>query len=289
MSRPERAYLSVIQWPSSYDEDDAAALVADVLSLDLYSARQRVRQGVPGIISRIQGLDAPRIVQRLTDAGVLAFAAAESDVREMGRPIRVRGFASINSAQCTIETFDHGRITFPTDGIFLLVRGSPSMTEQRPASPLDHADQMTMGGYYMVGGVAGAAMAYNEAASRRGTTRTTRTELLDIHLRSGQWLRCDGTRFSFDILGTSRGPADSVNMDTLTWWLAKAAPKAIPEANFQQFKCPLEFIRTALRSMSADATAVTTNAPAFDFYSVWTCLLYRTLSPDWKSSNPIPQ
>lgn len=289
MARPERAYLSVIQWPSSYGEEEAAALVADVLNLDLYSARQRVRHGVPGIISRIQSLDAPRIVQHLTDAGTLAFAASESDIAALGRPIRARGFAAINSSQCSVETFDHGRLTFPTTGIFLLVRGSPSVTEQRPPAPLDHADKMAIGGHYMIGGVAGAAMAYHEASTRRGTTRTTRTELLDIHLRSGEWIRCDGTRFSFDILGKTRGPADSVNMDTLTWWLAKAAPNAIPEANFQQFKCPLEFIRTAMRSMSANATAVTTNAPAFDFYSVWSCLLYRTLSPDWKSPTHIPQ
>lgn len=285
MSRPQRAYISVVQWPSGAYEDEAAALLETALGIDAYQATMRVRQGAPGIVGRVSAAEATAVIDSLREHGAIAFAASESDFASLGRPARVKRISSLDGAWCVLQTWGGDFFSISVRDVFVMIRGSPSVFERRTERGPATGRQIAMG--YMLYGVSGGLLAA-ERGDKRISKKTSLSEMLDLHLRTGAWLRLDGDKFSFDILGASRGLADRPNMDQLLERLAAAAPRAIVDANFARFKCPREFIRTWVRSFSADATTVTSNAGAFDFYSAWTCLMYRAVSPDWKSDGANP-
>lgn len=285
MIREEQAYISVIQWPTGLDEAGARSILTSILGVDAYHARLRARQRLPGIVARIPAAHADTIIAALARRGVRAFAAAESSFAAMGPMIRAkRVMPTDDPSTFTFETWNGQRSEFDIRDLFLMVRGSPSTVVRRTTRDQGNESSVLVG--YMTMGLAGAMMASMNNRIPRTEQRSTLTEILDLHFFTGAWLRLDGHKFCFDILGQARGLSDRANMDALTALLGTAAPHVLIDHGFASFRSPPEFIRTQVRGFSGEGGSFTSGLPAFDFYSGWACILYQTTSPAWKLGGP---
>jgi hypothetical protein len=59
--------------------------------------------------------------------------------------------------------------------------------------------------------------------------------------------------------------------------LAHEAPRAIVDTGFKSFGCPPDIQRVHWSEAGGASVRKSSDAPVFDFYSIWACLMYRAL------------
>jgi len=278
VNRPaERAFLSIVQWPEGWDQDRCARVLVECAGFDAYGAGLAARRGTPQVAGLVDVDRAAGILERLSGAGVTAFAPSES---ELGGLVTVavkdlRRAEGAPEAMYVVEPWRrHDALALKTSEIALLVRGT--IDRQRRRSRADTSEPGLAGaGAVMIAGAAGA-MAYAAAGAGSVTTTSGRgTEVLDIFTREGLRLRIDGDKFGFGVLGRERALTDRENTDRLALRLAREAPRALLDMGFGNFRCPPHLLRTTGRSGGTETVRVTDETPIFEFYSAWAWLMHR--------------
>ena len=284
MPEPTDAYLSVIDWPDTLDAESRAHALVRSAGLDLFTARLRIARGTPQVVARLPEARARGGVDVLHRAGATAFAPTRAQIAGMNEPLRAKRLTPAEGApepMFMVEAWrGEGRGMLARD-IFLLVRARLKRSRTRVTD--GPASSGLSGRTIAITAVAGPAagmVASVFGAGRSGADTTTSlhvTEVLDIHLRDGAIVRIDGDKFSFDILGPAKSPTDRQNMDRLALLLANAAPAAMVDTSFAAFTCPPEIARDSWIGTSGSTVHSRDEGPAFDFYSCWVSLMYRSL------------
>ena len=272
----DKAYVSIIEWSGLLDEPARIALLTRVLGMDGYHARQAVRRGVPQVILRTDVDKAEAALDAFHAVGVLAFAPTQSQLDERADFHAAKRLIAGSGATYLAEAWRGEPRTFDAARTFLLVRASLRSTEKKSI-----VDQ---GSAFAAAATATSGMPpightdfEGDIASSIARSRTTLTEIIDLHQADGTRIRLNGDKFSFDVLGDARGYTDRDNMDKLAVRLSEQASRAIVDLDFRQFRCPPGILRTYYQS-ALGRVRRTVEAPAFDFYSVWVALMYRRMS-----------
>lgn len=282
MAQFNDAYLSVIDWPDGLDPEARAHVLVKAAGLDLYTARLRVARGTPQVVARLPDARARGGLDVLHRAGATAFAPTRAELSAVAAPVRAKRIVPADGApepMFMVEAWRGDGLGMLARGLFPPIRARVEQATSRVSSGSATHGGIAVGGTAIAGRGAGIIAAGIEGASG-GVDRTTSlhvVELIDLHLHDGTRVRIDGTKFSFDILGHERGHADRQNMDRLALRLAQAAPRAMVDTSFKGFVCPPEFARDSWTSTDASSVHTSDQAPAFEFYSRWVSLMYRSL------------
>jgi hypothetical protein len=281
------AYVSVIQWSESTGEEARVEGIVRAVGLDPFLAQQALKRGVPQVIAAIPAEGAGAAVAALHRAGAVAMAPTRSAMRAMSGVVRARRLAeggetaTAGGLAYAVEAWRGEGLSFRVADLFLMVRASlrDSITRARPdlAEDLVHEVTRTYGATASLGAAAAAAQPSGPLGVPR-TTRTSLTEVLDLHLRDGRRVRLSGDKFNFDVLGAERGYSDRENMDRLALRIAERAPRAIVDTAFDRFRCPPDIVRDHRPPLGDGSVRRATDLPVFEFYSTWTCLVYRAMT-----------
>lgn len=273
----DKAYVSIIEWSGLLDEPARIALLTRVLGMDGYLARQAVRRGLPQVVLRTDVDKAEAALDAFHAVGVLAFAPTQSQLDERADFHAAKRLIAGSGATYLVEAWRGEPRTFDAARTFLLVRASLRATETGPM-PDQGSTFATAATMAITGVPKGVHTEFvGDLDSSAGRKRTAVTEIIDLHQADGTRIRLNGDKFSFDVLGDSRGYTDRDNMDKLAVRLSEQASRAIVDLDFRQFRCPPGILRTYYQS-ALGRVRRTVEAPAFDFYSVWVALMYRRMS-----------
>lgn len=273
----DRAYLSIVDWPSGWGIDRRVEALALGVGIDPADGRLIAPRGVPRVIALIDAGLREEVVGALHELGVTAFAPTRAEVRALGAPERIKGmFVFPDRSALGLEMWRGEAGVLRAQDIRLIVRGEARVTRTEVReSPMGADMEWAPYGGVLWPGPGGGVIVPDAGGPERATVTTT-AGLLDIHAaepegRSGggsRWLRVDADKVSFEVLGELKGMTDGQNMATLTALLAGLARGATVDEGFGRFGVPAEMERSR---GSAARTA------AFDFYSAWLALLYRSL------------
>ena len=261
----DRAYLSVVEWPTGWGEGRCVEALVGAAGLDPDTCALAIRRGVPAVVSLIDELIAGDVVGMLRDEGVLAFAPTRAQIRAWPEPVRVKALHLFPGGSALgVEPWRGEPTVVRSSDIRLIVGGAnkSSTTEVR-----DKPDALR------------GAMHWHDVAQRYASedlvervTTTTVALLLDITAASEHGepvrLRIDADKMSFGVLGEDKGITDRDNMAKLTVLVRRIAPGATIDDGFDRFGIPTD-IRNRTGSNARTA--------AFDFYCAWVGLLYREL------------
>lgn len=279
---PDKAYLSIVEWPGGVSEADQARALAAAAEMDPYHATLAVRRGFPQVIARLDALTAELAVERLREHRVVAFAPRQSSLEQHARARRIKSLSPALGSSPPMylcEMWRDDQAVLNTADLFLIVRATlragESRTSRDPAASLNSA-----AAGYVIGGLPGAMLASHASGGVQRTTSTSLTEIMDLYLRDGTRMRINADKFSFAVLGPDMGFSDRQNAALLLKRLRHDAPRAIVDTSFEHFRCPPDIVRSHFSDLGNSAVSRTTEAPAFDFYSPWCAMMYRALLED---------
>jgi hypothetical protein len=273
----DRAYITVVRWPSGFSRDQRAAVLVDALGLDPYSAGQRAVHEPPLVLSRVDAAVAPDIIGRFKAHKVPAFALTQSYLADQPRPLPVKRLVpALGAAEpmYMAELWAGDPVGLRTSEIFLLVRAtldkSSTTTRIEPTGPTY--------GTVIAAGVAGtvAVGAFGGGSVERTTTHKF-IQIIDLFMEDGRRFRINSGRVSFDVLGSDRGLTPRENTDKLALRLATEAPQALLDTGFDKFRIPPDFTRDLVGIFSTHTRHERDDTSVFDFYSIWTYTIHRGL------------
>lgn len=261
----EQAYVSVLEWPAGLTEADRIAAISGSTGLDRYNARLRAQREPPLVLARMEAAEAERAGEALRKIGAFVFVASDSQVQACSPLHRAKSLAPALGAPeptylCQIWREDP--VVLKPRELFLIVRARLRRSE-RTEGRLEVQFEPMSGGTTLEIGAAGSRLAVSD--------------LIDLWDRNGRRIRINGDKFNFDVLGAERGYSDNENADRLALRLAGEAPRAMVDTNFGSFHCPSDILR-AVWQVGMDGRRKRTDAPAFDFYSVWSYLMHIALA-----------
>lgn len=271
------AILSIVDWPDGFGENHKVQALVKLAGVDAPRAKLLVTRGLP-IMLNMPGQAAGRSETRLAKYGIDVFAPRVSDVARVPEPLRIKRLAWADGAPAPMYMAEPWRGEprgLVCSDLFLLVRGMVRQSVTRTPINRKRLSSMRISG--AIGGLAGAAAAsmMGDGNTRGASDTHVRIKhVLDLYFHEAQPLRLDGDKFSFDVLGESRGLTDGQNMDALAVMLAEQAPSAIVDTSFHGFHVPPVLLKR-VRTQTAGATIRRENMePLFDFYSAWVFLKF---------------
>jgi len=166
-----QAYFSVIEWPPGSTEERRSEFLSRALGMDRYLARQAVLRGVPQVIARTDAKKATRAVAALRQRNGFAFAPTEQDMGGRSEVVQARQLISGQGSAFMARPHRGNPLVFDARAITLMVRASLRSSVSRQQ---DHGSAASaagaVAGAYLVGGVAGVAIA-GAAMESGGSTR----------------------------------------------------------------------------------------------------------------------
>jgi hypothetical protein len=274
------AILSIVNWPDGFRDNHKVQALVKLAGVDAPRAKLLVTRGLP-ILLNMPGQAAGRAEAKLAKYGVDVFTPRISDVAQVPEPLRVKRLAWAEGAPTPMYMAEPWRGELRglvCSDLFLLVRGMVRQSVTHAPINRKRLSSLRIGG--ALGGLAGAAAAgmMGDGNARGASDTHVRVKhVLDLYFHEAQPLRLDGDKFSFDVLGESRGLTDGQNMDALAVMLAEQAPSAIVDTSFHGFHVPPMLLKS-VHSQTAGATIRRENMePLFDFYSAWSYLKYRRI------------
>ncbi|MBX3365173.1 MAG: hypothetical protein KF866_10435 [Phycisphaeraceae bacterium] len=268
----ERAYLSVIQWAEGASHDDIVHGLVAAAGIDPHQSRLIASRGFPAVVARIDALVAQEVVASFRDLGVLAFAPTQHELASFPEPFLAKRLIPEQEGVYLVEPWRGMSTVLHTRGVFQIVRATLRTTQRQVV--IDGPRQVTASSRMMRHLGSRFFRAFHDTVGGRPghiSTRIQTTEMLDVYFRNGERIRFNADKLSFDVLGSDRGYSDRENMTKLLAKLAAQAPQAVVDENYASFRCPPEFIR---EHSNARGSRNTSEAPAFDFYSVWAYWLH---------------
>ena len=279
MPRDEHAYLSIVQWPSTFDEPAKVDALALALGMDQDTGRLIARRGTPQIAARISSLIRDEVLRVLVDQGVMAFAPTQSELASAGPVRRIKSLA-VTPRGITCQMWRQDPVLFKPADLFLIVHGRVKSTTTRTRAALPTRSHKQFVWAAGIRPEIALGMALARGADRSAIDRTTesnQSEQVELFLRNNTRLRLDADKLNFDVLGDQRGYSDHVNMNRLLELVAHLAPQAITDEGFSDFKSPPDIIREYSSNAGNTHIQSTSDQPAFEFYAPWSNILYRRM------------
>jgi len=275
-----RSFVTVIRWPSGWQQPERIGALVAALGLDPYDAEMVATRPAPlpvGILTLEQPRDAAWI---LREKRVAALAVSSKEIDDLADPTKAKrlvvpageppGFYMVEPWRGEGRGLSLGRVV-------LMVRGR--IVRSKTTTTVDTSDPYFM--LDMVGGREGRVareLLDDGTGAAKGLIRESRdagsTEVLDLWLEDGSCVRVDGRKFNFDVLG-KKGHCDAQNSAALGLMLAEQAPTAEVDQGFSDFRPPTAF-RVPLVSRGV-VTVSRDDSPMFDFYSRWNFIVPRAV------------
>ncbi len=272
MTAPERAYVSIVQWPDDFGEAERAGALVHALGMSPPDARLAARRDAPVVVARVDASRAQEIEDRLAETGLMGFVPTARDLASFTEPLRVKRMA-VEAGVFVIEPWRGEAARFAVRDLRMIVKGAAVLSSTRVSSYGGSGARNAAA--YMVGGIVAVAASASMGSGSVRSTREQRTEIIDLTFGGDQRVRFSSDKLSFDMLGESKGMTDRENMQRLGELLRFLAPRATFDDGFSGFSCPAEFVTGFQQVSDRSSLRVRSDAGAFDFYSAWIVLLAR--------------
>lgn len=275
MNTNELAYLTVINWPTSFNEDRRIEALVGSAAIDPFQAKLATRRNLPGVMCPINTHDRPHILNALHAQGVLCLAPSHDEIMaypQAQTALGVQQFPDAKPASFVVETGDGEHWTFRADQVKLIVYGHIKSTST--TVDVDHNTPDA-------GGVAGSPSMSTQVRVNRNTKLT---ELLDLHIRTddqsasdtpGQLklVRLVGSRTRIGIVGDTARP--SLLDNSRPFEMAQILmPDADIDTEFQDFDPP-GIIRRQSQKKTGRSGSLTMESWAF--YSPWVGIMKQSM------------
>lgn len=275
-----RSFVTVIRWPSGWQQPERVEALVAALGLDPYDAQMAATRATPmpvGILTLEQAKDAARV---LREKRVPALAVSSKEIDNLDEPLRAKRLVAPLGGPpglYMVEPWRGEGRGLSLNQVVLMVRGKLVRSKTTTAVDASDPDLAAL----MIGGVEGMVVSHwlNDGKTPAGAIqREVRdagsTEVLDLWLDDGSCVRVDGRKFNFDVL-VNKGHSDAQNSAALALLLAEQAPTAEVDLGFSEFRPPSAFrVPTVTRgtvSVSRD------DSPLFEFYSRWKFIVSSAL------------
>lgn len=231
-----RAYLTVISWPDSVDEEGRIDALVNCAGIDLYQARLGSRRNTPGIMCILNAAMRERALGAIHQQGIMAIAPTRAEIEDYPRAQVARGvdqFPDTDPPAFCVDDPKGGAWTFNADRVRLAVYGHVSAT-----SKSYETDERAVGGMLSIENAAMNAAAGNLVR----TDQTTRLiEVLDLHIstsRGVRLVRLIGPRARIGILGDEYQRPSLLNDAKATELVQLLMPGAEVDRGFRDFDPP---------------------------------------------------
>jgi hypothetical protein len=277
----DRAYITVVQWPSGFSREQRRAVLVDALGLDPYTAGLRAVHDAPLVISRVETAVAKDILARFKLHRVPALAMTQAFLAAQPQPVAVKRLVpALGAAEpmYMVEPWLGAPLGLRTSDIFLLVRATLDRSSVTTTMESDPSY-----GAVALGGIEGAvvAAAFDVGGASINRTRNHKLiQIIDLFMEDGRRFRINSARVSYDVLGDDKGLTPRENADKLALRLATEAPQALVDTGFERFRVPPDFVRDMVSIFGTRTRSERDDTSVFDFYSIWTQTLHRRLAND---------
>ncbi|MEN0021130.1 MAG: hypothetical protein AAF747_09635 [Planctomycetota bacterium] len=272
-----RSYLSVVQWPDEWSEDDCIGALVHAGGGDVFIARQAVRRGVPGVVHRGDYDEIEAGARGVADMGAVAFAAHPAKMDGQPSAVQAKQVLPAGPGRWEIDPWRRRRddttkhIIEPGE-LFLIVRGTTRSTTTRVGS-----DTGAAAGDAMLYGTGIAAMNAADGAYGSRSSSTEVSELLELQTRDGRRYLIDGRKFNETSLHGDASLSARDACDLVMRTVAACSPRALIDRSFNDFRCPPDILKRHFIGTSAGTVTKTGTGPAFEFYCRWVRLMYLTM------------
>ncbi len=276
MPPPDRVYITLLAWPKRLSGAGRAEALVSACGLDAPHAQRLAADAGPVLVMALPPTPARAAVKALPAAGIPAVGHPQARFDELLPPFACKRLVAAQGAADALYLAEPARPRrdeprgLRAADIRLIVRAR--LVRQTVESTTSAALEPRLAGAFDVPTVERV----------RTTTESHVSDVIDVYEHSGRAVRIDGDRFNFDVLGTARGLSDGQNAGRLATMLAERAPRAEIDLDFaaRRLRGPAARThRTSGMSLSgATLIARRDDHAAFDFYSVWRCLVPRTLA-----------
>jgi hypothetical protein len=271
----DRAYVTVLSYPPDLTARQRTVALSEALRMDEYTADLAQRWEPPAIVKICPGAEAHEAVRALGELGIPAYSARQSALDRLGDPAVVKRLLPALGAPHPMYGYEPLRPrlnppgSFVMSDVFAMIAGRVRERRSVTNTPLPSPD------YNAGGDVTGAAR--HAGGSGVGgnviSSRASERFLLDIYFVDARRFRIDTGQFSFDFLEGKLGYTDRENFERACWRLRGEAPRAIFDEGFEEFRPPANRSAVSSRAFGDASVTIVDSGPAFDFYSVWRCLL----------------
>jgi len=210
------------------------------------------------------------VCRRLVEAGIDATAFGPGEMAGVGEMERAKGLAPALGAPEPLYMVEAWRAEgrgLVCSSVVAIVRGQLRLP--RGASFEDEIDRRREVRRAPGMGRVGMTEVLTIEDSGDAGSWSELVEVLDVHLADGSWIRCDGRKFSFDVLGAERGYSDLENMDKLAVRLATEAPRAIVDTGWKGFRAPPGVLERSGIQIGGKPVRRSEPESLFGFYSAW--------------------
>jgi len=272
MNKPEQAYLTVINWPSAFDENRRIEALVGSAAMDPYQAKLASRRNLPGVMATIDANVRGHILNAMHAKGILCCAPTHTEILAYPQPeiaLGVDQFPDADPARFVVETTDGDHWTFGANQVKLVVSGHIKFTTAKVQT--DHSSSMSV--------IAPVESALVKAISTDGyhVNRNTKvTDLIDLHIRvEGQLklVRLIGPRTRIGIVGDNARPSllDNARPVEMAQILM---PDAQIDTEFQGFDPPGTIRRQAAKRGGRSGSLT---MESWAFYSPWVGLIKQAM------------
>jgi len=275
MSTPPKAFLTVINWPSDFDEARRIETLVGAAAMDPYQARLASRRNLPGVMCTIESSLRQNILAVMHKAGVLSIAPTHEEILSYPQPERAIGvdqFPDADPPSFVVETSDGNHWTFRSDQVKLAITGHIRSTTTKIKSHQSGHTNLHIHGSAL-GSAMGNAMRHAEVHVNRNTKVTN---LLDLHVKADGGLklvRLVGPRTRIGIVGDGDRPSllDNSRPAEMVQILM---PDAHIDTEFHDFDPPSVVRR---QSQKAGGRSGSLTMESWAFYSPWLGLIKQAM------------
>jgi len=267
------AYLTVISWPSGFDESKRVESLVECTGMDIYQAKLASRRNTPGVMKTIDAQMRHHVLAAMHARGILCIAPTQDEIDAYPEPIHALGieqFPDADPPRFVIRTVSQTPWTFTPDQVKLVVWGRLKSTNAvlKPGQ----SSGMRMAAI-------APEVALIKAMSSEGAYISKNIkvkEIMDLHIETDegpQLVRLIGPRTRIGIVGDDSRP--SLLDQTRPIDMVEALmPDALIDAEFHDFDPP-GALRKASKKNNPSGSSATIECWAF--YSPWIGLIKQAM------------
>lgn len=273
MSTAGKAYLTVISWPSSFDESMRVDALVSCAGMDLYQAKLASRRNTPGVMMTIDAAVRMHILNALHARSVLCIAPTHDEIQAYPQPTHALGveqFPDADPPRFVIKTTNETPWTFTSDQVKLVVWGRLKAINAKIKG--DERSGMTMA-------IISPEIALIKAATQQGAyiSRNIKVkEIMDFHIATQHGLRLVrliGPRTRIGIVGDDSRPS-LLDQSKPIEMVEVLMPNASIDDQFHDFDPPGP-IRSLSKKHNPSGTSATIEC--WSFYSPWIALIRQAI------------
>ena len=268
---------TILAWPKGQTSEQVVATL-ERAGFGTYESNQLVRRETPFFMGRVKEEFERHSAPILSAGGIQTLVLTQDQIDSVPKPFLAKSLHPAPDSQrpfYVVEPWRGDGTSLNLDEIFLIVRASVgrsrSTVEAQPRG-LSHNPAMLMP--YEAAVI--HAIADDDLVPRSTKTVVANaTEVIEMFRLDGTRVRVNSDKFSFEVLGKSKGLTDRQNVDTLMLLLSEQAANAEIDLEFRKFKAPPNTIKTHSVDMGNTTIKNTDAWPSFEFYAVWRYLVQR--------------